>query len=432
MESLLHPRATTSLHAAAAKSLVNSRLKLGKRQQEVKDEMEEKPITALFNAETLLRIWRLVTSSSVPGNSLRKCATAEGFIVGSASTRLSGRNETWHVITNSHPSIHIVGDIIYTYSRSLRTMSSGRNGGAPTLGLEKFMGNNKEGEYIMWKDKFLTYIKEQDQIYERGLLEKDKSPNSVLMVDSLDVHPEEPIITVGEATTREEVKELRWRRQHWTRAKSAMLNLLNQSVTKMFLSGLPNLVSSMRPCDIWKLLEQYEPEFVSVPLASDNGSLLAASMYQYAGAAGSNCGDITMTEAGEGVEADRAAGVSEQANLLLQFSQQNERLKMNFLTERERIYKHPDCSSASQEGTCSQAAAAPRQLRRADPGAVGGAANAGKRPPRAPAGPAPPPAVPSAREQGRKRVSVVSVHCCVSDQALSSAESPVGLELSVP
>ncbi|KAJ8554746.1 hypothetical protein ON010_g9737 [Phytophthora cinnamomi] len=60
-------------------------------------------------------------------------------------------------------------------------MSSGRNGGAPTLGLEKFMRNNKEGEYTMWKDKFFTYIKEQDQIYERGLLEKDESPASVLM-----------------------------------------------------------------------------------------------------------------------------------------------------------------------------------------------------------------------------------------------------------
>ncbi|GMF42794.1 unnamed protein product [Phytophthora fragariaefolia] len=130
-------------------------------------------------------------------------------------------------------------------------MSSGRNGGAPSLGLEKFMGSNKEGEYTMWKDKFLTYIKEQDQIYERGLLEKDESPASVLMVDFLDGHPEKPIIKIGEATSREEL-----RCQHWTRANSAMLNLLNQSVTKTFLSALPNPVSSVRPCDIWKLLEQ--------------------------------------------------------------------------------------------------------------------------------------------------------------------------------
>ncbi|GMF10032.1 unnamed protein product [Phytophthora lilii] len=91
-------------------------------------------------------------------------------------------------------------------------------------------------------------------------------------------------------------------------------------------------------------LEQYEPEFVSVPLVSDNGSLLAATMYQYAGSASA---DVTMADADEDIEADRAAATSEQTNLLLQFSQQNERLRMNFLAERERIYKHPDCSCAS-------------------------------------------------------------------------------------
>ncbi|KAE9204514.1 hypothetical protein PF004_g17820 [Phytophthora fragariae] len=94
-------------------------------------------------------------------------------------------------------------------------------------------------------------------------------------------------------------------------------------------------------------LEQYEPEFVSVPLVSDNGSLLAATMYQYASAAVPSCNEITSVDADEGIEADRAAAASEQANLLLQFSQQNERLKMNFMAERERIYKHQDCSCAS-------------------------------------------------------------------------------------
>ncbi|KAG6623142.1 uncharacterized protein IUM83_12361 [Phytophthora cinnamomi] len=117
-------------------------------------------------------------------------------------------------------------------------MSSGRNGGAPTLGLEKFMGDNKEGEYTMWEDKFFAYTKEQDQIYERGVLEKDEIPASELMVDFLDGHPEEPAITIGEATARDEGKELRWRRQHWTRANSVIRNLLNQSATNIFLSGL--------------------------------------------------------------------------------------------------------------------------------------------------------------------------------------------------
>ncbi|KAL3664637.1 hypothetical protein V7S43_010386 [Phytophthora oleae] len=92
-------------------------------------------------------------------------------------------------------------------------------------------------------------------------------------------------------------------------------------------------------------LEQYEPEFVSVPLVSDKGSLLAATMYQYAGPASSSA-DVTMTDADADVEADRAAATAEQTNLLLQFSYQNERLKMNFLAERARIYKHPDCCAS--------------------------------------------------------------------------------------
>ncbi|GMF66623.1 unnamed protein product [Phytophthora fragariaefolia] len=75
------------------------------------------------------------------------------------------------------------------------------------------------------------------------------------MADFLDGHPEEAVIKIGEATSKEEAMELRWRRQHWNRANSPMLNLLNQSVTNTFLSALPNPVSGMRPCDIWKLLE---------------------------------------------------------------------------------------------------------------------------------------------------------------------------------
>ncbi|CAI5742917.1 unnamed protein product [Peronospora destructor] len=94
-------------------------------------------------------------------------------------------------------------------------------------------------------------------------------------------------------------------------------------------------------------LEQYEPEFESIPLISDKGSLLAATMYQYADPAAKSNIDIEMASGDVNIEADYAAAITEQTNLLLQFSHQNERLKMNFLAERERIYKHPDCSCAS-------------------------------------------------------------------------------------
>ncbi|POM81550.1 Hypothetical protein PHPALM_465 [Phytophthora palmivora] len=92
-------------------------------------------------------------------------------------------------------------------------------------------------------------------------------------------------------------------------------------------------------------LEQYEPEFASVPLVSDNGSLLAATMYQYTPAASTS--DIMMANTDKDIENVRAVAATEQVNLLMQFSRQNERLKMNFLAERERIYKHPDCSCVS-------------------------------------------------------------------------------------
>lgn len=92
-------------------------------------------------------------------------------------------------------------------------------------------------------------------------------------------------------------------------------------------------------------LEQYEPDFVSVPLSSDNGSLLSASLYQYASTDAS--GNIPMADMDEDVESDRALASTEQTNLLLHFAAQNERLKMNFLAERERIYKHLNCSCCS-------------------------------------------------------------------------------------
>ncbi|ETK88387.1 hypothetical protein F441_07519 [Phytophthora nicotianae CJ01A1] len=96
-------------------------------------------------------------------------------------------------------------------------------------------------------------------------------------------------------------------------------------------------------------LEQYEPEFVSVPFLSDNGSLLAATMYQYASTSASST-DVTMMD---DVEADCTAAATEQTNLLMQFSHQNERLKMNFLAERERIYKHPDCCASHAKRSSS-------------------------------------------------------------------------------
>ncbi|KAE9058732.1 hypothetical protein PF010_g30890, partial [Phytophthora fragariae] len=79
-------------------------------------------------------------------------------------------------------------------------MSTGHNRGGPTLGLEKFM--TRDGEYPMWKDKSLAYIKELDSAYERGLLEKEQGPATVRMVDFLDSHPKEPVISISKETSK--------------------------------------------------------------------------------------------------------------------------------------------------------------------------------------------------------------------------------------
>ncbi|KAK1944744.1 hypothetical protein P3T76_003277 [Phytophthora citrophthora] len=120
------------------------------------------------------------------------------------------------------------------------------------FGLEKFNGE----DYTMWRDKVLTHIETLDETYQRGLLEKDQPSATVVMMDFLDTTPEKPIISVAEEISQEEAKKQRWRYQHWTRARSALLNLFNQALPNVFLSGLPDQVSKMNPCDIWKELEQ--------------------------------------------------------------------------------------------------------------------------------------------------------------------------------
>ncbi|EEY56924.1 uncharacterized protein PITG_10464 [Phytophthora infestans T30-4] len=87
------------------------------------------------------------------------------------------------------------------------------NRSAQVLGLEKFHGE----DYTMWRDTVLTHIETLDEKYQRGLLRKDQP----------------------EATA----KRKRWPHQHWTRARSELLNLFNQALPNVFLSGLPDQVT---------------------------------------------------------------------------------------------------------------------------------------------------------------------------------------------
>lgn len=109
----------------------------------------------------------------------------------------------------------------------------------------------------MWKDKVLTHIHQEDQEYRRGLLEKDCPETTVLMVDFTKRSPEEPMFTVtDQSLTQDEARCLRWKVAHWSRARVAMQNLLNQALPNAFLSTLRDSVSKVDPCDVWKILEQ--------------------------------------------------------------------------------------------------------------------------------------------------------------------------------
>ena len=107
----------------------------------------------------------------------------------------------------------------------------------------------------MWKDKVLTRINQVDQEYDWCLLEKGQSDGKVLMVDVLTSKLMGPNLEFA-GTAEDEVKAARWEHTHWVRAKSAMQNLFNQALPNASLSTLPETVSKIDPCDLWKLLEQ--------------------------------------------------------------------------------------------------------------------------------------------------------------------------------
>lgn len=94
--------------------------------------------------------------------------------------------------------------------------------------------------------------------------------------------------------------------------------------------------------DELEFLEANEPEFVTTPLLSDGGSLLAASLFQFQ----QQPRDKALVTA-PGAECDDSQVLNEQAALLMQFTAQNERLQRNFFAEKERIFQQHDCACAS-------------------------------------------------------------------------------------
>ncbi|KAI9920058.1 hypothetical protein PsorP6_015819 [Peronosclerospora sorghi] len=97
-------------------------------------------------------------------------------------------------------------------------------------------------------------------------------------------------------------------------------------------------------------LEQYEP-----PSSLSGKMLLSATLYQSRGTTDPNASSMDIVPTDD-VKADMASATLEQIHLLQQFSRENERLQMNFRTERARLYQQLDCrcalSSVSTKSSC--------------------------------------------------------------------------------
>eukprot|EP00644_Phytophthora_capsici_P003415 jgi/Phyca11/116726/e_gw1.31.525.1 len=118
-------------------------------------------------------------------------------------------------------------------------------------GLEKFNGKS----YTMWKDKLLTYVNQLDHQYQTKLLEKEQPEAKVLMADFLRDNPKKPAPPTTEMDEQEALSA-RWDVMHWMRGRGDLQNLLNQVLPNLFLSTLPDVVSSIYPCEVIRLLEK--------------------------------------------------------------------------------------------------------------------------------------------------------------------------------
>lgn len=101
----------------------------------------------------------------------------------------------------------------------------------------------------------MTYVNQLDHQYQTKLLEKEQPEAKVLMADFLRDNPKKP----APPTTKmdeQEALSARWDVMHWMRGRGDLQNLLNQVLPNFFLSTLPDVVSSMDPCEVIRLLEK--------------------------------------------------------------------------------------------------------------------------------------------------------------------------------
>lgn len=82
----------------------------------------------------------------------------------------------------------------------------------------------------------LTHIAQQNQVYKRGLLEKDHPEAQVLMTDFLESTPPKPD-EVADGDDDAMRKKKRWYKAHWERGMKDTQNLMNQCLPNSFIAG---------------------------------------------------------------------------------------------------------------------------------------------------------------------------------------------------
>ncbi|OWY99280.1 hypothetical protein PHMEG_00029745 [Phytophthora megakarya] len=107
----------------------------------------------------------------------------------------------------------------------------------------------------MWKDMLLTQVNQLDHEYLTKLLEKRQPEQRVLMADFLRTNPEKTVAPIAE-TDEQEALAMRLDVMHWKGGRGDLQNLLNQVLPDFFLSTLPDVISSMDPREVIRLLEK--------------------------------------------------------------------------------------------------------------------------------------------------------------------------------
>jgi hypothetical protein len=122
--------------------------------------------------------------------------------------------------------------------------------GAPSL--SRF--SDKKNEFSTYKDMVYTYCAQVDTKFAMTRLEKNNPIPKITMTQFLHGKPT-PVELPADSRQSDEARAARFAYMHYRSARHSVTNLLNLILPVSFLSTLPQDLSLMDPCDVWKALE---------------------------------------------------------------------------------------------------------------------------------------------------------------------------------